>query len=371
VNLGPQAAVDARADVAVLVSYSGDGGVERMVNHLIRGFLEAGRRVDVLALKRRGGHFQSLPAGARVVPIRPAHSALAVPAVARYLRRVRPRALLAAKDRAGRAAVRARTLAGVDTRVVVRIGNNLSASLAQRTRLQRSLRLWPIQRLYPQVDAIVAVSAGVRDDVIATSGIARERVHEVANPVVTPEVDQLAQAEAGHPWVSGDRPLVVATGRLTRQKDFVTLLRAFARLLESRPARLVILGEGEQRRALEAEAAGLHLRDAVDLPGFRANPYPLMVRADLFALSSQWEGSPNALTEALHLGVPAVATDCPSGPSALLPSKRLVPVGDVDGLAALMADVLSRPRAGEERRAAVAAYTLERSAGAYLRVLAC
>jgi glycosyltransferase involved in cell wall biosynthesis len=115
----------------------------------------------------------------------------------------------------------------------------------------------------------------------------------------------------------------------------------------------------------------LDLRDAVDLPGFRDQPYPLVARADLFVLSSRWEGSPNALTEALHLGVPAVATDCPSGPAAILPPERLAPVGDVDALAGVMAEALSRPRAGEERRAAVAAYTLERSAGAYLRVLAC
>jgi glycosyltransferase involved in cell wall biosynthesis len=193
----------------------------------------------------------------------------------------------------------------------------------------------------------------------------------VANPVVTPEVERLAAADPGHPWVGGDRPLLVAVGRLTRQKDFATLLRAFARLLKSRPARLVILGEGEERRGLEAEVDRLDLRDAVDLPGFRDQPYPLVARADLFVLSSRWEGSPNALTEALHLGVPAVATDCPSGPAAILPPERLAPVGDVDALAGVMAEALSRPRAGEERRAAVAAYTHERSAGAYLRVLAC
>lgn len=358
-----------RADIAVLISYSGDGGVERMINHLVQGFIEAGRRVDVLALKQRGGHFRMLPGGARVVSIRPGHSALAVPAIARYLREARPRVLLAAKDRAGRAAIRARALAGSDARVVVRIGNNLSASLAHRAPLQRWLRLRPIRRLYPLADAIVAVSAGVADDVVATSGIDPERVHIVANPVVTPEVDRLAGAAPEHPWVGADRPLIVAVGRLTRQKDFPTLLHAFAKLREARDARLLIMGEGEDRGVLEALVARLGLGDCVDLAGFYANPYPVMAAADLFVLSSRWEGSPNALTEALYLGVPSVATDCPSGPSDILPDERLAPVGDAGALAAIMASTLCQPRGCGELRAAVADYTLARSAAKYLAVL--
>jgi len=360
---------DGRPDIAVLISYSGDGGVERMVNHLLRGFVDAGRRVDVLVLKQRGGHRRALPSGVRVVALRPARSALAVPALAYYLRRVRPRALLAAKDRGARAALRAARLAGSNVRVVVRIGNNMSASLRHRTRLQRWLRLRPIRRLYPRADAIIAVSAGVADDVMATSGIEPGRVRVVANPVVTTELDRLAAGSADHPWVDGARPLLVAVGRLTRQKDLATLLHAFARLRAARQARLVILGEGEERAALEALVARLRLSDSVDLPGFRTNPYPLLAAADLFVLSSRWEGSPNALTEALYVGVPSVATDCPSGPCALLPPDRLAPVGDAEALAARMAAALDRPRPSAELRAAVADYTLERSAAAYLAVL--
>lgn len=358
-----------RPDIAVLISYSGDGGVERMINHLVQGFLDAGRRVDILALKQRGGHFLALPEGVRVVPIRPAHSALAVPAIARYLRRVRPRTLLAAKDRAGRAAVQAHRLSGSDARVVVRIGNNLSASLVHRTRLQRWLRLRPIRRLYPLAEAIVAVSAGVAEDVVATSGIDPKRVHVIANPVVTPEVDRLAAAPPEHPWVDGDQPLLVAVGRLTRQKDFSTLLHAFAKLRTKRDARLLILGEGEDRAALDALVTRLGLGESVDMPGFYANPYPLMAAADLFVLSSRWEGSPNALTEALYLGVPSVATDCPSGSSDILPRERLAPVGDTDALAAIMASTLDQPREGGDLRAAVADYTLARSAAGYMAVL--
>lgn len=362
-----------RARIAVLLSYSGDGGVERMMNQLIAGLLEAGHAVDVLVLKARGGHFAAVPAAANVVRLRPAHAALAVPALVRYWRRARPATLLAAKDRAGRTALRARAWAGVETRVVLRIGNTLSQSLVGRGWLRRRLRYGPIRRWYPRADAIVAVSRGVAEDVIATSGIAAERVHVLANPVVTPALHERARERPGHPWLGGQRaPVVLAVGRLTRQKDFPTLLRAFAHLSAQRDCRLIVLGEGEDRPALTRLAGELGIEADVDLPGFVANPYGHMAAADLFVLSSAWEGSPNALTEAMALGVPVVSTDCRSGPREVLDGGRLaplVPVGDARALAAAMARTLGRPPPADSLRQAVIGYTRQRSTAAYLAVL--
>lgn len=362
-----------RPHVAVLISYSGDGGVERMMNNLVRGFLDAGHAVDVVVLKTRGGHFQALPDGANVVPLGTQHAWLAVPALARYLRRVRPAALLAAKDRAGRAALRARRLAGVSTRVVLRIGNTLSASLAGRSAVRRWLRYRPIRRLYPLADAIVAVSRGVAEDVVATAGVDPERVHVVANPVIKPGLLEGAATRPDHPWLRDrDRPVILAVGRLTRQKDFPTLLRALARVLLERPVRLVILGEGEDRAALLRLAAQLDITDALDLPGFVDNVHAWMAHADLFVLSSAWEGSPNALTEALYLGAPVVSTDCRSGPREILDGGRiapLVPVGDEAALARAILVTLRDPPDPGPLRAAAAEYTLERSATRYLELL--
>ncbi len=359
--------------LAVFLSYSGDGGVERMMNNLVRGFLDAGHAVDVVVLKTRGGHFQALPAGANVVSLGTGHAWLAVPALARYLRRVRPTALLAAKDRAGRAALRARRRAGVPTRVVLRIGNTLSASLAGRSAVRRWLRYFPIRRLYPLADAIVAVSRGVADDVVATAGVKPERVHVIANPVIMRGLTEGAETRPEHPWLR-DRecPVLLAVGRLTRQKDFPTLLRALARVLAERPVRLVILGDGEDRGALLRLAEELDIADAIDLPGFVNDVYAWMAHTDLFVLSSAWEGSPNALTEALYLGAPVVSTDCPSGPREILDGGRiapLVPVGDDAALArAILATLQSPPDPGT-LRAAAAEYTLERSAARYMELL--
>lgn len=343
------------------------------MNALIAGLLEAGHAVDVLVLQRRGGHFADIPAGARVVPLWPGHAALAAPALVRYLRQVRPPVLLAAKDRAGRAALRARDRARVDTRVVLRIGNTLSQSLAAHGGLRRWLRYRPIRRWYPRADAIVAVSQGVADDVVATSGVDPRRVHVIRNPVVSPALDRLAERAPEHPWLAGaGPPVVLGVGRLTRQKDFPTLLRAFARLRERSDARLVVLGEGEDRAALEALSRELDIEDATDFPGFVENPYGWMRRANVFVLSSAWEGSPNALTEALYLGTPVVATDCRSGPRELLEDGQygpLVPVGDDAAMAAAIEAALAHPLSPATLRRAVIEYTRARSTRRYLEVM--
>ncbi|WP_018716599.1 glycosyltransferase [Arhodomonas aquaeolei] len=358
--------------IAVFLAFSGKGGVERMVVRLLAGLVDRGYAVDLVAVRadRLPG---PLPAGVRLVDTGHRHSQMAVLALARYLRRERPVALLAAKDRAIRTAIVARALARVPVHLAGRLGTNLSAALAGRSRLGRWLRYAPMRVLYHRVDRVVAVSEGVAEDTRRIAGLAAGRVCVVRNPVVSPDLAEQARAEPDHPWLrEPGPPVILGAGRLTRQKDFPTLLRAFARLRAGRPARLVILGDGGQRGALEAQAAELGVADDLALPGHVANPYAWMARASLFVLSSAWEGSPNVLTEAVALGTPVVATDCPSGPRELLADGRfgpLVAVGDDIAMAAAMAAVLDAPLPPETLRGAAAGYTLEASAAGYLRAL--
>jgi glycosyltransferase involved in cell wall biosynthesis len=360
--------------LAVLISLSGEGGVERMVLNLVHAFAAVPElAVDLVLIRDESRHLRSLPANVRVVRLGVRHSALAVPAIARYLRRERPAALLAAKDRAGRAALLARGLSGVGTRVVVRLGTTLSEAIRDRSAPRRWLRYLPIRALYRHADAIVAVSAGVAADVLATARVPAELVRVVLNPVITPDLLRQAAAPVDHPWLADPAvPVVLGMGRLTRQKDFPTLLRAFAQARRRRPLRLIVLGEGRDRAQLAQLADREGIAADVDLAGFQANPYAWLARSRLFVLSSAWEGSPNALTEAMALGVPVVSTDCRSGPRELLEGGRfgpLVPVGDADALAAAMLDTLDHPLPPETLRAAVREYEAQTSARHYLRVL--
>jgi glycosyltransferase involved in cell wall biosynthesis len=370
--------------LAVLLSFSGAGGVERMVLNLLPWFVEQGVRVDLLAIRAHAAPPNSIPLNVRLIDLRADHNVTAVPAIVQYLRGydarrrrtaasdLPPLVMLAAKDRAIRAAVRARKRAGTDIRIVGRLGTNLSEALAHKHPVQRWLRCLPLRRAYARVDHIVAVSEGVAQDTVHLTGVPPERISVIRNPVITPRMLELAQAPAPEEFAAGDAPVILGAGRLTEQKDFATLLRAFALVRGRRPARLIILGEGGKRAALTTLANELGMSGVVSMPGHVDNPYAYMAHANLFVLSSRWEGSPNVLTEALALGTPVVATDCPSGPREILRGGAvapLVPVGDVQALAQAMLAALDRPSPPELLRAAASEYTQAASGQRYLEVL--
>jgi glycosyltransferase involved in cell wall biosynthesis len=256
---------------------------------------------------------------------------------------------------------------------VGRLGANLSAALQGKAAVLRWFRQAPMAWLYAHVDHIVAVSQGVADDTLNITRMAPEKISVIRNPVITPSMQAQSMAPVDHPWLQGGgAPVILGAGRLTRQKDFPTLLRAFALARQQRPMRLIILGEGRLRGELTQLAQQLGIAEDISLPGHVANPQAWMAKAALFALSSLWEGSPNVLTEALALGVPAVATDCPSGPREILADGRigpLVAVGDAQGLAVAMLDTLESPRPPAALRAAAAEYRAEISARRYLEAL--
>jgi glycosyltransferase involved in cell wall biosynthesis len=359
--------------IAVFVSFSGHGGVERMIINLCEGFLALGWPVDLLTVKAKSPYLQSLPEGLNVVDLGAVHTLESLPAVARYLRSTRPLALLAAKDRANQVAVLARRLARVSTRIVLRMGTTVSAALNGKSVLQKAVWYLPLRVLYPMADAVVAVSKGVATDVRRITGLPFHKIHVIPNPVVTPKMFLLAREPVDHPWfLDHSTPVMMGMGRLTRQKDFPTLLRAFAAVRSQRFCRLMVVGKGRDRPKLKRLAEVLGIQDDVDFPGFVANPYGFLSRAALFVLSSIWEGSPNALAEAMALGVPVVATDCPSGPREILQGGlygALVPMGDADALAQAMAETLAHPPDKAFLQQGVSDYTAEVSGKRYLDIL--
>ena len=201
--------------------------------------------------------------------------------------------------------------------------------------------------LFPQAVHFIGVSRGASEGLATEVGVPREKITTIYNPVVTPDLHAKAAEQPNHPWLSDDgTPVLLAVGRLEKEKDHPTLVKAFARLASRRACRLIVLGEGSKRTEVEGLVKKLDLTDRVSLPGWVENPLAFMARASLFVLSSIYEGLPTVLVEALACGCPCVSTDCPSGPAEILRNGDigpLVPVGDEAALAEAMEQVLDQP----------------------------
>lgn len=344
-----------------------------MMLNLARGFAERGLAVDLVLAKAEGPYLSQVPPRVEAVDLGARRVLASLPGLVRYLRHERPAALLSTLPHANVAALWAKRLSGIPVHVVVRESNALSL-VAQHTTLTR-VRLLPflVRRFYPWADGIVAVSRGVAEDLAQITRLPLERIRVIYNPVVTPELLKWAEEPVDHHWFDpGEPPVVLGAGRLTKQKDFSTLIRAFALVRQRRLARLMILGEGGERSSLEALVRELGLVDDVALPGFVKNPYAYMARAAVFVLSSVWEGLPNALIEALATGTPVVSTNCESGPAEILENGRygqLVPVGDVGALAEAILTALSTAPAVESLQARAREFSLENILDQYLEAL--
>lgn len=313
------------------------GGAERVMLNLARGFAERGYEVDLVLAKAEGPYLSQVPDNIRVIDLKSPRVLYSLPGLIRYLRQERPHALLSALDHANVIALWAKKLSRVPTRVVVSVHSTISKASANPRSLREKLTPLFIRIFYTWADAVVAVSRGVADDLIKLTKLPQEKVHIIYNPVVTSELFAKAEEPLDHPWFGpGEPPVILSVGRLTPAKDYSTLIRAFDLVRKEMPVRLMILGEGEERPKLEALIRELKLEKDVALPGFVDNPYKYMKHATVFVLSSQWEGLPTVLIEALALGVPVVSTDCPSGPREILNNGeygRLVALGNEKELA--------------------------------------
>jgi glycosyltransferase involved in cell wall biosynthesis len=328
------------------------GGAERALLNLAVGFARQGYPIDFVLAQCEGAFMSQFPDSVRLVELNRVHlkagrSVASLPLLVRYIRKERPRALITGLH-ANVIAIWAKQLAHVPLRLVISEQNTFSIHNQMLPIGYRQLMLALIRQYYPLADVVSGVSEGVADDLSCSARIPRDRVRVIHNPIITPELAVKVRENLDHPWFQpGEPPVILSVGRLDPQKDYPLLIKAFAQVHQFLPARLLILGEGPERAALEALVMQLGLEKEVSFPGFVPNPYPFMAHASLFVLSSRWEGLPTVLAEALYCDVPIVSTDCPSGPNEILQGGKygdLVPVGDVECMADAIVAALKRNR---------------------------
>ena len=339
---------------------------------LAKGLASRGVPTDLVLVRAEGEYFSQVPEDVRLIDLHSHRTAAGFPRLVRYLRYEQPTVMLSTLAHANVVALTSKLILRGRTRVVVRMENTFTEVFDNGSFKQRqTLRL--LKLLLPVADRIVGISHGVADDLREMIPAARHKILSIYSPVVWPDHHEKAATPVEHPWFdAGNVPVILSAGRLTTVKDHATLVKAFAEVLNSRPARLVILGVGPERENLLDLAQRLEVAQHVDLAGFKSNPFAYMSKSKVFVLSSHYEGFGNVLPEAMACGTPVVSTDCRSGPREILEDGkwgRLVPVGDWRAMAEAIIDTLDNPTPSDQLIARASDFSADASIDRYLEVL--
>ncbi len=297
----------------VLPSMAG-GGAERVFLHIIN-HLDRNRYEPFLALGAKHGEFlNKLNPDIEIFAMKAERARYAILALVRIVYRLRPQIVCSTLGM-NFATSLAKPLMPPKTRVVLREGNSPTAFLtdvARQSPARAKVYRKAYQFIYGFADSIICQSDFMRDDLKRNLQISEKKLHRIYNPVDFEQIDYLS-AKPTTDFFNHSDVRLITVGRLAHQKAYDILLKAFAVVRQTNPrATLSFLGEGEEANSLEKLARSLQLNGSVNFSGFQSNPYPYMKEADIFVLSSRYEGFSNVLVESLACGTPVVTTDCPS-----------------------------------------------------------
>jgi glycosyltransferase involved in cell wall biosynthesis len=318
------------------------GGAERVMVTLANGFSELGYNVKFVLVKKVGEYLDEVSDKVEIVDLGCSRVLSSILPFSRYLRNENPDAVISTQSHVNIAAICAKLLSNNNAKIFVREANTPSISSLNGNFVSKIISFM-LHFFYSKADKIICPSEGVSEDLKRHYKIESKK-KVIANAMDIQKILGKSQQDIFIPKeFDASSPFILAVGRLSKQKNFPLLIHAFFLVRNKIDARLVILGEGEDRQDLEALVKELGLSQYVYMPGFVENPFAYMKKSSVFVLSSLWEGLPNVLIQAMIVGTPVVATDCPSGPKQILENGKwgkLVPVGDVQEMASAILDVL-------------------------------
>ena len=357
------------------------GGAERSTLDLTVAFRERGYDVDLFVFSADGPYRRDVPIDIRVIESGiHGHKLTTIIALARFVRylgRYKPDAVISALMTPNLVAILAKLLTRTKARciVIVRDVRDVSKQFesAGYGSATRSIIRWMLIQLARHADKIVAVSDGLADCVRNNWPCPREKVIRIYNPVYSERIAAKCREKVDEEiFDSRSVPTVITVGRLDPLKNQAMLIHAIRRIRATRPVRLVILGDGELRLALQDLASSLGLRDYVHVLGFKSNPFAYISQADVFALSSDLESFSRVLVEAMACGCPVVSTDCPFGPREILEDGKwgkLVPIGNEEAMAEAILETIDHPISPDVLVSRAKCFSIERSADEYERVI--
>jgi glycosyltransferase involved in cell wall biosynthesis len=337
-----------RPCLAFVLPNLGGGGAERVALTLIQTFVDRGYSIDLVLLRHEGELLPLLPPQVNVIDLRAPKMRMGLLPLMRYLRRTKPRSIHVSMWPLTTLTVAAHRLARSRSRLLLTDHTTLSKHFEHLGYVQSWLMRLSIRLTYPLADERLGVSNGAADDLAAFGGIPRSSISVIYNPVTMPDCApglDLSATNGEALWGVGSAR-ILTVGNLKKEKNHELLIRAFAQIARVRPAKLIILGEGPMRNRLEQVAIEEGVGDRVELPGFVADPWPYYHSAQVFALSSDLEGYPLVLIEAMKCGLQIVSTDCRSGPREILAGGTygtLVRCADARAFASALENSLDHP----------------------------
>lgn len=316
-NAAPVTRAHAPRTLAFYLPALAGGGAERVVLDMCALMIARGHTAWLVLDRHIGELANQIPHGVKLAVLEAAKTTQAAPKLAVWLKANRPDVLISSLPYNNLTAVAAHALSGRKAKLVLWEHNMFTPHPLIRDKRFPILRL-AARLMYGRSDRMIAVSNAVAEDLSTSTGVPRNRIDVIYNPIKPAALNTLPAAPP-HTWLAArELPVVISAGRLMKIKDFATLVRAFAAMSSALPSRLIILGEGDERGSLLALADELGVADRVLLPGFVEQPWKWMAHARVFALSSIQEGFGNVIVEALSCGVPVVSTDSGAGPAEIL-----------------------------------------------------
>jgi glycosyltransferase involved in cell wall biosynthesis len=349
------------------------GGIQRVMLNLADGLIQRGWQVDLILVQANGPLYADIPTGARLIDLKARRTTKSLFKLASYLSSEKPAVVLSSQTHLNITAIMARVISGWKGRLLV--SEHIALDFSAQNPNSWKDRLHPLlaRLFYPFADQIIMVSHEAARRFIKLTRLPENKIRVIYNPIVSKKLIDASKLQPDHDWFKATNPMIIlAAGRLAKQKDFPTLLKAFSILRARLPAaRLMILGDGKELTQLMQMARDLKLQDAVQFTGFVENPIAYMARSSVFVLSSQWEGFANVLVEAMACGTPVVSTNCPSGPAEILENGEygsLVPTSNPQALADAIINTLQHPISPETLRHRAMDFSVDRIILQYLDI---
>jgi len=309
------------------------GGAERLAIYLAHDWIDRGFKVEIVLMQKHGELLSIVSPEIAIIDLKSRKIRNSIFSLYKYLRVSQPDIIWVGMWPLTSTAIISWILAKKVGSIYVIDHNQLSKSVIQELKVPAFFLKMLMKITYPFATGIMTVSNGVKEDLLKLGGFKDNQVKVIYNPAATgiPKNMKITKIHKDTIWGEGFDKHILSVGSLSVQKNYSLLIRAFSKISKNLNAKLIILGEGKLRPSLESLISELDLEDSVSLVGFVKDPYPWYLTADLYVLSSDWEGLPTVLIESLECGLPIVSTDCPSGPKEILEDGRygkLVPTNN-------------------------------------------